>query len=98
MAAPVTRSDQDGDGYDETASVITFIYSHMVNIVVVLRAGETSDAGIYNYQMISSYIPRSGDDGFQFERIFILHGFAPDKHRFAAGNLLLGRTGKRSGE
>jgi len=42
------------------------VYNHMVNIVVVQRVSDNVEEGKYIYIPISSYLPRSGDDGFLF--------------------------------
>lgn len=42
------------------------LYTHRLNIVVVLHEDEAIEEGLYIYIMISSYMPRSGDDGFTF--------------------------------
>lgn len=42
------------------------VYMHRSNIVVVQRASANIQEGKYISIMISSYAPRSGDDGFTF--------------------------------
>jgi hypothetical protein len=42
------------------------VYMHRINIVVVQRASANIQEGLYISMMISSYAPRSGDDGFTF--------------------------------
>jgi hypothetical protein len=44
------------------------VYTHRVNIVVVQRANRGSEEGMYINIPVSSYLPRSGDDGFTFTR------------------------------
>jgi hypothetical protein len=43
------------------------VYLHGTNIVVVQKTSANKQEGLYIILMISSYIPRSGDDGFTFE-------------------------------
>jgi hypothetical protein len=45
------------------------VYMHRINIVVVQRASAEIQEGKYICIMISSYAPRSGDDGFTFTEI-----------------------------
>jgi len=45
------------------------VYIHRVNIVVVQRESANREEGTYIYIPISSYLPRSGDDGFTFTEI-----------------------------
>ena len=45
------------------------VYRHRGNIVVVQRASANWEEGKYISIMISSYAPRSGDDGFTFTEI-----------------------------
>jgi len=45
------------------------VYRHRGNIVVVQRASANIQEGKYISIMISSYAPRSGDDGFTFTDI-----------------------------
>lgn len=45
------------------------VYRHRSNIVVVQRASANREEGLYISIMISSYAPRSGDDGFTFTEI-----------------------------
>lgn len=42
------------------------VYFHRVNLVAVLETRAGAEAGLYIYIPISSYLPRSGDDGFTF--------------------------------
>jgi hypothetical protein len=42
------------------------VYFHRVNIVVVQRISDGTEEGKYIYIPVSSYLPRSGDDGFTF--------------------------------
>lgn len=42
------------------------VYTHRVNIVVVQRAESGMEEGKYIYIPVSSYLPQSGDDGFEF--------------------------------
>ena len=42
------------------------VYMHIVNVVVVQRINNGIEEGKYIYIPISSYLPRSGDDGFEF--------------------------------
>ncbi len=42
------------------------VYTHRVNVVVVQRVHEGIEEGKYIYIPISSYLPQSGDDGFEF--------------------------------
>jgi hypothetical protein len=42
------------------------VYTHRVNIVVVQRFQNNVEEGKYIYIPISSYLPQSGDDGFEF--------------------------------
>ena len=42
------------------------VYMHRSNIVVVQKASANRQEGLYISMMISSYAPRSGDDGFTF--------------------------------
>ncbi len=42
------------------------VYTHRVNIVVVQRIHEGIEEGKYIYLPISSYLPHTGDDGFEF--------------------------------
>jgi len=45
------------------------VYNHRGNIVVVQRASANREEGLYISMLISSYAPRSGDDGFTFTNI-----------------------------
>ena len=45
------------------------VYRHRSNIVVVQKASANREEGLYISIMISSYAPRSGDDGFTFTDI-----------------------------
>jgi hypothetical protein len=45
------------------------VYMHRSNIVVVQKATANKQEGTYINIMISSYLPRSGDDGFTFTNI-----------------------------
>ncbi len=45
------------------------VYRHGTNIVVVQKATANRQKGLYIILMISSYAPRSGDDGFTFTEI-----------------------------
>ena len=45
------------------------IYLHGTNIVVVQKETANKQEGLYIILMISSYMPRSGDDGFTFTDI-----------------------------
>lgn len=42
------------------------VYIHRVNLVVVQHVTEGTEEGKYIYLPLSSYLPRSGDDGFVF--------------------------------
>ncbi len=42
------------------------VYLHRVNVVVVQRFQNNVEEGKYIYLSISSYLPHSGDDGFEF--------------------------------
>lgn len=42
------------------------VYTHRVNVVVVQRIRDGIEEGKYIYIPISSYLPHSGDDGFEF--------------------------------
>ncbi len=42
------------------------VYTHRANIVVVQRISDGTETGTYISILISSYAPRSGDDGFAF--------------------------------
>jgi hypothetical protein len=42
------------------------VYTHRVNIVVVQRIHDGIEEGKYIYIPISSYLPLTGDDGFEF--------------------------------
>ncbi len=42
------------------------VYTHRVNIVVVQRIHDGIEEGKYIYIPISSYLPHTGDDGFEF--------------------------------
>jgi hypothetical protein len=42
------------------------VYTHRVNIVVVQRISDGTEEGKYIYIPISSYLPHTGDDGFEF--------------------------------
>jgi len=45
------------------------VYRHGTNIVVVQKSTDNIQEGLYIILMISSYAPRSGDDGFTFTEI-----------------------------
>ncbi len=45
------------------------VYNHRSNIVVVQKASANIQEGLYICIMISSYAPRSGDDGFTFTEV-----------------------------
>jgi len=45
------------------------VYRHRSNIVVVQRASADWEEGLYISIIVSSYAPRSGDDGFTFKEI-----------------------------
>jgi len=45
------------------------VYGHRVNIVCVLKSDAHCETGVYLYRGISSYLPRSGTDGFVFTPI-----------------------------
>jgi len=45
------------------------VYRHGTNIVVVQKATANRQEGLYINLIISSYLPRSGDDGFTFTDI-----------------------------
>lgn len=45
------------------------VYMHRINIVVVQKDSANRQEGLYISIMISSYAPRSGDDGFTFTEI-----------------------------
>jgi len=45
------------------------VYRHGTNIVAVQKETENRQEGLYITLMISSYMPRSGDDGFTFTEI-----------------------------
>ncbi len=45
------------------------VYRHRSNIVVVQRASANRQEGLYIILMISSYAPRSGDEGFMFTNL-----------------------------
>jgi len=45
------------------------VYKHRSNIVVVQRASANMEEGLYISIIVSSYAPRSGDDGFTFTEI-----------------------------
>lgn len=40
------------------------VYRHKGNFVVVQKTSDSIEEGLYIYNPISSYFPRSGDDGF----------------------------------
>ncbi len=42
------------------------VYLHRMNLVVVQRVRDNIEEGKYIYLPISSYLPSSGDDGFEF--------------------------------
>ena len=42
------------------------VYTHRINLVVVQRIGDGIEEGKYIYIPISSYLPKTGDDGFTF--------------------------------
>jgi hypothetical protein len=42
------------------------VYVHRGNIVVVQEFADGTEKGKYIYIPVSSYLPRSGDDGFEF--------------------------------
>ncbi len=52
------------------------VYTHRVNLVVVQRVHDGIEEGKYLYIPISSYLPHSGDDGFEF---------SPDKDTLGKG-------------
>lgn len=43
-----------------------YVYTHMANIVVVQHVADGTEQGKYIWIPISSFLPQSGDDGFQF--------------------------------
>ena len=43
-----------------------YVYMHRLNIVVVLKRKNDVEEGKYMYVSLSSYRPRTGDDGFEF--------------------------------
>ena len=45
------------------------VYMHQYNTVIVLKESDGSEEGVYVWHSISSWIPRSGVDGFVFTRI-----------------------------
>ena len=45
------------------------VYLHGTNIVVVQKETANKQEGLYIVLMISSYMPRSGDDGFTFTNL-----------------------------
>jgi len=42
------------------------VYAHRVNLVVVQKLTGTREEGLYIYIPISSYLPHTGVDGFEF--------------------------------
>jgi hypothetical protein len=42
------------------------VYTHRINIVVVQHVADGTEEGKYIYIPVSSYLPQSGDDGFEF--------------------------------
>ncbi len=42
------------------------VYTHRINLVVVQRISDGIEEGKYIYIPISSYLPKTGDDGFLF--------------------------------
>ena len=45
------------------------VYTHRVNLVVVQEVADGTEKGKYISIPVSSYLPRSGDDGFEFTSI-----------------------------
>ncbi len=45
------------------------VYMHRVNIVVVQKVKDGTEEGTYIYIPVSSYLPMSGDDGFEFSPV-----------------------------
>lgn len=45
------------------------VYTHRINIVVVQELFGNTERGKYFYIPVSSYLPRTGDDGFEFSRV-----------------------------
>lgn len=45
------------------------VYTHRVNVVIVQEENAEKENGRYVYILISSYLPRDGDDGFTFKTL-----------------------------
>jgi len=45
------------------------VYTHRANVVVALKVNDYVEEGVYIYIPISSYLPVTGDDGFEFSSL-----------------------------
>lgn len=52
------------------------VYVHKANLVAVLMNGDGWEEGAYIHIPASGYHPRTGDDGYEFEKV------SPDVYRF----------------